>query len=53
METRSSGVAKGGGGTIDLGTDVSAGRNVTMDPLLRPIASCFPFGDHDTVYVNT
>ena len=39
----------GGAGTKDLGVSGEEGEKVRMEPDWRPMASCLPFGDHDTV----
>ena len=39
----------GGAGTNDFGWAGEEGLNVRMEPDWRPIASCLPLGDHDTI----
>lgn len=38
----------GGCGTTLFTAEVSVGLNVTTLPFSRPMAICFPLGDHDT-----
>lgn len=48
VEMRAWEVGESGLGMYDFVFDVSVGLNVTMLPLWRPKASCFPLGDQLT-----